>query len=119
MGISLLQVGPGTRNAVTSRLMTTLIFDECPPLVLVTNSRTLVLPPGSKRSMEGKGKKLNSQPKLRSKNMIKNFLRDETGLELSEYAVAAALITLTVLATFTTLGSNIKTVISNLATNIK
>ena len=26
--------------------------------------------------------------------MIKNFLRDETGLELSEYAVAAALIAL-------------------------
>ncbi len=51
--------------------------------------------------------------------MFRTFLKDETGLELSEYAVAAALITLTVLATFTTLGSNIKTVISNLATNIK
>ncbi len=51
--------------------------------------------------------------------MIKTFLKDESGLELSEYAVAAALITLAVLATFTTLGSNIKTVISNLSTNIK
>ena len=29
--------------------------------------------------------------------MIKQFLRDETGLELSEYAVAAALIALAVL----------------------
>jgi pilus assembly protein Flp/PilA len=51
--------------------------------------------------------------------VIKTFLKDESGLELSEYAVAAALITLAVLATFTTLGSNIKVVISNLSTNIK
>ena len=51
--------------------------------------------------------------------MFKNFLKDETGLELSEYAVAAALVTLAVLASFTTLGSNIKTVISNFASNIK
>jgi pilus assembly protein Flp/PilA len=68
----------------------------------------------------GKGAKLNSQPKtLRSKNMIKNFLRDETGLELSEYAVAAALIALAVVGVFTTLGTNISGVISNLATKIK
>ena len=32
--------------------------------------------------------------------MIKNFLRDETGLELSEYAVAAALIALAVVGVF-------------------
>jgi len=51
--------------------------------------------------------------------MIKNFLRDETGLELSEYAVAAALIALAVVGVFSFLGGNIKTVISNLATNIK
>ena len=51
--------------------------------------------------------------------MIKRFFRDETGLELSEYAVAAALIALAVVGVFTTLGGNIKTVISNLATNIK
>ena len=51
--------------------------------------------------------------------MIRNFLRDESGLELSEYAIAAALISLAVLATFTTLGGNIKTVINNLASNIK
>jgi pilus assembly protein Flp/PilA len=51
--------------------------------------------------------------------MIKNFLRDETGLELSEYAVAAALIALAVVGVFTTLGKNINTVISNLADKIK
>ncbi len=51
--------------------------------------------------------------------MIKNFLRDETGLELSEYAVAAALIALAVVGVFTTLGGNIKTVINNLADKIK
>lgn len=51
--------------------------------------------------------------------MIKNFLQDETGLELSEYAVAAALIALAVVGVFTTLGTSIKTVITNLASNIK
>jgi pilus assembly protein Flp/PilA len=51
--------------------------------------------------------------------MIKNFLQDESGLELSEYAVAAALISLAVIGVFTTLGGNIKTVINNMATNIK
>lgn len=51
--------------------------------------------------------------------MVKNFLRDETGLELSEYAVAAALISLAVIGVFTTLGSNIQTVINNLAGYIK
>ena len=38
--------------------------------------------------------------------MIKNFLRDETGLELSEYAVSAALIALAVVGIFTTLGNS-------------
>lgn len=51
--------------------------------------------------------------------MFKVFLNDETGLELSEYAVAAALIALAVVGVFTTLGGNIKAVISNLADNIK
>jgi pilus assembly protein Flp/PilA len=101
-----------------SRLMTTLICDECPPLVLVTNSK-LVLPPGSREGVVGKGAKLTLNPNLRSKKMIKNFLRDETGLELSEYAVAAALIALAVVGVFTVLGTNIGSVISNLATKIK
>ena len=51
--------------------------------------------------------------------MLKNFFRDETGLELSEYAVAAALISLAVVGVFTTLGGNIRTVIENLAGFIK
>jgi len=51
--------------------------------------------------------------------MISKFIHDETGLELSEYAVAAALISLAVVGVFTTLGGNIKTVINNLAVNIK
>jgi len=68
----------------------------------------------------GKGAKLTLNPKTKEhKTMIKNFLRDETGLELSEYAVAAALIALAVVGVFTTLGTNISTVISNLAGKIK
>ncbi|PWT80265.1 MAG: Flp family type IVb pilin [Acidobacteria bacterium] len=51
--------------------------------------------------------------------MFRNFLNDETGLELSEYAVAAALIALAVVGIFTTLGSNIQGVIGNLASYIK
>ncbi len=51
--------------------------------------------------------------------MIKQFLKDETGLELSEYAVAAALVTLSVIIAFTTLGNNINAAIGNLANKIK
>ena len=47
--------------------------------------------------------------------MIKRFLRDETGLELSEYAVAAALIALAVITAFSALGTNIGTKITSLA----
>jgi pilus assembly protein Flp/PilA len=58
------------------------------------------------------------QQRRSTTNMIKNFLRDETGLELSEYAVAAALVALAVITAFTTLGTNIGTKITNLATKI-
>lgn len=51
--------------------------------------------------------------------MIRAFLDDDRGLELSEYAVAAALITLAVVLVFGTLGKNINGVITNLAGNIK
>lgn len=47
-----------------------------------------------------------------------NFLTDETGLELTEYAVACALIAMTVVATFTTLGDVIGEKIQGLATRI-
>jgi Flp pilus assembly pilin Flp len=50
--------------------------------------------------------------------MIKKFLRDETGLELSEYAVAAALVALAVITAFSTLGKNIGPKIGDLATKI-
>jgi len=51
--------------------------------------------------------------------MIKRFLRDESGLELSEYAVAAALIALAVVLAFTTLGTNISNKITALANAVK
>jgi pilus assembly protein Flp/PilA len=51
--------------------------------------------------------------------MFSRFLRDEKGLELSEYAIAAALISLAVIAAFTALGGNIQTVINNLASRIQ
>ena len=50
--------------------------------------------------------------------MVKKFFQDETGLELSEYAVAAALVALAVITAFTTLGGNISTRIGNLASAI-
>jgi len=51
--------------------------------------------------------------------MIKKFLTDESGLELSEYAVAAALVTLAVMGAFTAVGASIHGVIENLASAIK
>ena len=51
--------------------------------------------------------------------MFKKFVQDETGLELSEYAVAAALVALACVAAFQLLGGNIATVISTLAGKIK
>lgn len=51
--------------------------------------------------------------------MIKRFFRDETGLELSEYAVAAALVALAAVIAFQTLGTNIGTKIEELAGKIQ
>jgi pilus assembly protein Flp/PilA len=50
--------------------------------------------------------------------MLKKFFRDETGLELSEYAVAAALVALATVTAFTSLGTTIKAAITNLGTKI-
>ncbi len=50
--------------------------------------------------------------------MIKKFLRDETGLELSEYAVAAALVAIAVVGAFQLLGGAITTKIGELTTAI-
>jgi pilus assembly protein Flp/PilA len=51
--------------------------------------------------------------------MIKRFFADETGLELSEYAVAAALVALACVVAFQTLGTNIGVKINELAGKIK
>ncbi|MBV8859944.1 MAG: Flp family type IVb pilin [Acidobacteria bacterium] len=50
--------------------------------------------------------------------MLKKFFRDETGLELSEYAVAAALIALATVTAFTGLGTSIGKAITNLTGKI-
>ena len=50
--------------------------------------------------------------------MIKKFLKDETGLELSEYAVAAALVAIAAAGVFSTLGSAIKDRINELSADI-
>ena len=51
-------------------------------------------------------------------NSVDKFLRCETGLELSEYAVAAALITALTLIAFTVLGNVIVDRINTLATSV-
>lgn len=51
--------------------------------------------------------------------MIRKFLTDEKGLELSEYAVAAALIALATVAAFQLLGTNISSRITTLANDVK
>ena len=50
--------------------------------------------------------------------MLKKFFQDETGLELSEYAVAAALVALAVITAFTDLGTAIGNKIGSLVTDI-
>ena len=47
--------------------------------------------------------------------MLLKFFKDETGLELSEYAVVAALIVLATVAAFTLLETSIVTRIETLA----
>jgi pilus assembly protein Flp/PilA len=54
----------------------------------------------------------------RSTKVIKMFLKDESGLELSEYAIAAALVSLAAVAAFQLLGGNIGAKITELATKI-
>ena len=51
--------------------------------------------------------------------MIKKFFSDETGLELSEYAVAAALIALATVGAFQLLVGNITGKITSLAYTVK
>ena len=56
---------------------------------------------------------------LRSKKMIKKFFLDETGLELSEYAVAAALVAMAVVVAFSALGTAIDGKITDLGDTIE
>lgn len=49
---------------------------------------------------------------------MKTFLLDETGLELSEYAVAAALVAIAVVAAFTGLGDAIGVRLNTLAIRV-
>jgi pilus assembly protein Flp/PilA len=51
--------------------------------------------------------------------MLKRFMRDETGLELSEYAVAAALIAIAVVGAFTALGGAITAKITELTGHVQ
>ena len=55
---------------------------------------------------------------VREGNKMKSFLLDDTGLELSEYAVAAALLTIAVAGAFTTLGGVIAEKINVLVTRV-
>lgn len=50
--------------------------------------------------------------------MFKKFLKDETGLELSEYAVAAALIAIAAAGVFTALGDSISGKVNGLGGHI-
>lgn len=49
---------------------------------------------------------------------MKRFLLDETGLELSEYAVAAALVAIAVATVFTKLGNAIGVRLNALSTTV-
>ena len=49
---------------------------------------------------------------------MKRFLSDETGLELSEYAVAAALVAITVAGAFASLGDAVGVRLNQLVTRV-
>ena len=49
------------------------------------------------------------------RTFILNFMRDEDGLTMVEYAVAGGLVTLAAVTAFTTLGTNVTTRINALA----
>jgi len=51
--------------------------------------------------------------------MFKNFLMDETGAELAEYAVAVALLVAIAVLVYTTLGKGINTANSTTGSKIK
>jgi len=52
------------------------------------------------------------------KKIIIDFFKDEEGLTMVEYAIAGGLVAAVGAAVFTTLGQNVSTRISNLATDV-
>ncbi|MGA8707755.1 MAG: Flp family type IVb pilin [Steroidobacteraceae bacterium] len=52
------------------------------------------------------------------RKFIMDFMRDEDGLTMVEYAVAGSLVTLAAVGAFTTLGTNVTTKITDLATAV-
>jgi pilus assembly protein Flp/PilA len=62
--------------------------------------------------------KFNFRLKTRQEDDMKTFLNDETGLELSEYAVAAALVAIAVVAAFSALGDAIGVKLNQLVTRV-
>jgi pilus assembly protein Flp/PilA len=58
------------------------------------------------------------RPDVGREKEMKTFLLDETGLELSEYAVAAALVAMAVVAAFSALGSAIGARLNVLVTRV-
>lgn len=52
------------------------------------------------------------------KKQVMTFLKDEEGLTIVEYAIAAGLVAAGVIAAFTTLGGHVKTIITYLATQL-
>ena len=82
-------------------------------LEVINNPREL-----SFNAKEGERSNTMQSPNQKEHKMISKFFRDETGLELSEYAVAAALVAIAVVGAFTALGTAISGKITSLGTTI-
>jgi pilus assembly protein Flp/PilA len=52
------------------------------------------------------------------REMLKNLLRDDSGQDLIEYALVAALIGLGAVAAMTTVGSSVKTIFTNIGSQL-
>jgi pilus assembly protein Flp/PilA len=49
---------------------------------------------------------------------VSNFIREEEGLTIVEYAIAGAIISVAVVTAFTTLGDNVQGAVDNLGTDV-
>ncbi|MEM5457566.1 Flp family type IVb pilin [Paraburkholderia phytofirmans] len=52
------------------------------------------------------------------KNMIQKFLREEDGVAAIEYGLLAGLIAVAIIATVTTMGTNLKAVFTTISTKL-